>query len=90
MVFVYFKLTKNGLRYDEIVRKIGRVDGKDISNDFIKSIFKKTKIKVTIDNKMNDYLKTHACTVLPLVFASYNVYIRSCNECKRRVYTFRK
>ena len=50
---------------------IGRVDGRDIDNEFIKSIFKKTRIKVIIENKMNDYLKTHACAVLPLVFASY-------------------
>mgnify|MGYP000770414766 CR=1 FL=1 len=53
--------------------EIGRVDGKDINNEFINSIFKETKIKVTIENKMNDYLKTHACAVLPLVFASYKV-----------------
>lgn len=53
--------------------EIGRVDGKDISNEFIKSIFKETKIKVVIENKMNDYLKAHACAVLPLVFASYKV-----------------
>ena len=53
--------------------EIGRVDGKDISDEFIKSIFRKTKIKVTIENRMNDYLKTHACAVLPLVFASYKV-----------------
>lgn len=51
--------------------QIGRVDGRDIDNEFIKSIFKKTRIKVIIENKMNDYLKTHACAVLPLVFASY-------------------
>ena len=43
------------------------------SSLFIKSIFKETKIKLTIENKMNDYLKTHACAVLPLVFASYKV-----------------
>ena len=53
--------------------EIGRVDGKDINNEFINSIFKETKIKVTIENKMNDYLKTHACAVLPLGFASYKV-----------------
>ena len=52
---------------------IGRIDGKDISNEFIKSIFKETKIKVIIENKMNDYLKAHACAVLPLVFACYKV-----------------
>ena len=53
--------------------EIGRVDGKNISDEFIKSIFRKTKIKVTIENRMNDYLKAHACAVLPLVFASYKV-----------------
>ena len=52
---------------------IGRVDGKDISNEFIKSIFKGTKIKVIIENKMNDYLKSHVCAVLPLAFACYKV-----------------
>ena len=52
---------------------IGRVDGKDISNEFIKEIFKETKVKVIIENKMNDYLKSHACAVLPLVFACYKV-----------------
>ena len=52
---------------------IGRIDSKDISNEFIKSIFKGTKIKVIIENKMNDYLKSHACAVLPLVFACYKV-----------------
>ena len=31
--------------------EIGRIDGKDISNEFIKSIFKETKIKLTIENK---------------------------------------
>lgn len=51
--------------------EIGRIDGSEESNSFIKSIFKGSKIKVTIDNKMNDYLKTHACAVLPLVFATY-------------------
>ena len=53
--------------------EIGRTDGKDSSNEFIKSIFKETKIKVIIENKMNDYLKSHACAVLPIVFASYKV-----------------
>ena len=53
--------------------EIGRIDGKDTSNDFIRKTFKETKIKVNIDNKMNDYLKSHACAVLPLVFASYKV-----------------
>ena len=78
VLFAFFMAA--GKKYDGYINsiclnkiQIGRVDGKDISNDFIKSIFKKTKIKVTIENKMNDYLKTHACAVLPLVFASYKV-----------------
>ena len=69
-----------GKKYDGYINsiclnkiEIGRTDGKNISDEFIKSIFQKTKIKVTIENKMNDYLKTHACAVLPLVFASYKV-----------------
>lgn len=52
---------------------IGRCDNQDISNPFIDSIFQNTKIKYTIENKMNDYLKSHGCSVLPLVFASYRV-----------------
>lgn len=52
---------------------IGRCDGKNDSDEFLYSIFQNTKIKVTIENKMNDYLKSHACAVLPLVFACYKV-----------------
>lgn len=52
---------------------IGRIDGNNIDDEFIKSIFKKTKIKVDIQNKMDDYLKSHACAILPLVFATYRV-----------------
>ena len=69
-----------GKKYDGYINSIclnkitiGRIDGKDTSNEFIKSIFKGTKIKVTIENKMNDYLKSHACSVLQLVFYSYKV-----------------
>ena len=78
VLFAFFMAA--GKKYDGYINsiclnkiEIGRTDGKDISNEFIKSIFKETKIKVTIENKMNDYLKTHACAVLPLVFASYKV-----------------
>lgn len=56
--------------------EIGRVDGKDINNEFIKPILKETKIKVIIENRMNDYLKVHACAILPLIFASHKV---NCN-----------
>lgn len=78
ILFAFFMAA--GKKYDGYINsiclnkiEIGRTDGKDISNEFIKSIFKETKIKVTIENKMNDYLKTHACAVLSLVFASYKV-----------------
>ena len=78
VLFAFFMTA--GKKYDGYINsiclnkiEIGRTDGKDISNEFIKSIFKETKIKVIIENKMNDYLKTHACAVLPLVFASYKV-----------------
>ena len=76
VLFAFFMAA--GKKYDGYINsiclnkiQIGRVDGRDIDNEFIKSIFKKTRIKVIIENKMNDYLKTHACVVLPLVFASY-------------------
>ena len=78
VLFAFFMAA--GKKYDGYIDsiclnkiEIGRVDGKDINNEFINSILKETKIKVTIENKMNDYLKTHACAVLPLVFASYKV-----------------
>lgn len=78
VLFAFFMAA--GKKYDGYIDsiclnkiEIGRTDGKDISNEFIKSIFKDTKIKLIIDDKMNDYLKTHACAVLPLVFASYKV-----------------
>ncbi len=78
VLFAFFMAA--GKKYDGYIDsiclnkiEIGRTDGKDISNEFIKSIFKETKIKVMIENKMNDYLKAHACAVLPLVFASYKV-----------------
>lgn len=78
VLFAFFMAA--GKKYDGYINsiclnkiEIGRTDGKDISNEFIKSIFKETKIKVIIENKMNDYLKAHACAVLPLVFASYKV-----------------
>lgn len=78
VLFAFFMAA--GKKYDGYIKSIclnkiviGRVDGKNIDDEFIKSIFAKTKIKVTIENKMNDYLKSHACAVLPLVFASYKV-----------------
>lgn len=76
VLFAFFMAA--GKKYDGYINsiclkkiEIGRCDGKDLDNEFIKSIFEYSKIKVNIDNKMNDYLKAHACAVLPLVFASY-------------------
>lgn len=69
-----------GKKYDGYINSvclnkitIGRIDGKNTDDEFIKSIFKETKVKTIIENKMNDYLKTYGCAVLPLVFASYKV-----------------
>ena len=76
VLFAFFMAA--GKKYDGYINsvcldkiEIGRADGKNISDEFIKSIFEKTKVKVIIENKMNDYLKSHVCAVLPLVFASY-------------------
>ena len=76
VLFAFFSAA--GKKYDGYINsiclnkiEIGRTDGKDVSDKFITSIFAGTKIKVTIDNKMNDYLKTHACAVHPLVLTSY-------------------
>ena len=78
VLFAFFMAA--GKKYDGYINsiclkkiEIGRCDGKDIDNEFIKSIFEYSKIRVKIDNKMNDYLKAQACAVLPLVFASYKV-----------------
>ena len=46
---------------------MGRIDGTDQSDDFIKNIFEGTKIKVTIENKMNDWLKSHVASIMPFV-----------------------
>ena len=76
VLFAFFMAA--GKKYDGYINsvclnkiEIGRADGKNISDEFIKSIFKETKVKVIIENKMNDYLKSHVCAVFPLVFASY-------------------
>ena len=79
VLFAFFMAA--GKKYDGYINSvclnkitIGRIDGKNTDDEFIKSIFKETKVKAIIENKMNDYLKTHGCAVLPLVFASYKVY----------------
>ncbi len=50
---------------------MGRIDGTDQSDDFIKNIFEGTKIKVTIENKMNDWLKSHVAFIMPFVALAY-------------------
>lgn len=78
VLFAFFSAA--GKKYDGYIDSvclnkitIGRTDGKNDDDEFINSIFEKTKVKVEIENKMNDYLKTHGCTILPLVFACYKV-----------------
>lgn len=76
VLFAFFSTAgkRNGNVIESICMKkitIGRIDGKDDSNEFIKSIFEKISIKATIENRMDDWLKCHAVAVLPLVFACY-------------------
>lgn len=78
VLFAFFSAA--GKKYDGYIDSvclnkitIGRTDGKNDDDEFINSIFEKTKVKVEIENKMNDYLKTHGCAILPLVFACYKV-----------------
>lgn len=56
VLFAFFMAA--GKKYDGYIDsiclnkiEIGRVDGKDINNEFINSIFKEIKIKVTIEIK---------------------------------------
>jgi 2-dehydropantoate 2-reductase len=50
---------------------IGRIDNSHDSDEWIKSIFQGTKMRITIENKMNDWLKSHAAFILPFVYAAY-------------------
>lgn len=63
--------TINSINKNKII--IGRIDNLDISNEFINKLFKDIKINLVIENKMDDYLKSHLASVLPLVYASYKV-----------------
>jgi len=67
-----------GYRHDGIVDgidlhriTIGTTDGTDAYDAFIRELFAGTKIKVSIQNKMNDFLKSHGCGILPYAFACY-------------------
>ncbi|WP_123053821.1 2-dehydropantoate 2-reductase N-terminal domain-containing protein [Clostridium sp. JN-1] len=50
---------------------IGRIDNSHESDEWIKSIFQGTKMRLTIENKMDDWLKSHAALILPFVYAAY-------------------
>lgn len=50
---------------------IGRIDNSHESDEWIKSIFQGTKMRLTIENKMDDWLKSHAAFILPFVYAAY-------------------
>lgn len=63
--------TINSINKNKII--IGRIDNKNINNEFINNLFKDIKINLVIENKMDDYLKSHLASVLPLVYASYKV-----------------
>lgn len=50
---------------------IGRIDNSNESDEWIKSIFQGTKMRLTIENKMDDWLKSHVAFILPFVYAAY-------------------
>lgn len=50
---------------------IGRIDNSNESNEWLKNIFQGTKMRLTIENKMDDWLKSHVAFILPFVYAAY-------------------
>ena len=50
---------------------MGRTDGNSCSDDWILSIFAETRIKVTLENKMDDWLKSHVAFIMPFVALAY-------------------
>lgn len=50
---------------------IGRIDNSHENDEWINSIFQGTKMRLTIENKMDDWLKSHAAFILPFVYAAY-------------------
>jgi Ketopantoate reductase len=50
---------------------IGRIDNSHESDEWIRCIFQGTKMRITIENKMNDWLKSHVAFILPFVYAAY-------------------
>jgi len=50
---------------------IGRIDNSHESDEWIKDIFQGTKMRLTIENQMDDWLKSHVAFILPFVYAAY-------------------
>lgn len=50
---------------------IGRIDSSSESDAWIKELFQGTKMRLTIENKMDDWLKSHVAFILPFVYAAY-------------------
>lgn len=50
---------------------IGRTDNSCESDEYIKNIFQGTKMRLTIENQMDDWLKSHVAFILPFVYAAY-------------------
>ena len=50
---------------------IGNLKGEPSGEDFIRSIFKGTKFKVSYESNMGDWLLCHAASVIPIAFACY-------------------
>lgn len=64
---------KDGMVESISLRKItiGRLDNSSEDNAFIQKVFSNTKVKVDIDNQMDDWLKSHLAFVLPVIIACY-------------------
>ena len=50
---------------------IGNLRGEPSGEDFVRSIFKGTKFKVSYESNMGDWLLCHAASVVPIAFACY-------------------
>lgn len=50
---------------------IGRIDNSHESDEWIKNIFQGTRMRLTIENRMDDWLKSHVAFILPFVYAAY-------------------
>lgn len=51
---------------------IGRTDGRDEDDAFIRSLFAGVRAKLSVNNGMDDWLKAHAAFIMPIVLACYH------------------